>query len=174
MLPPPAPNADGVLDPPNVEGCDEAPPPKGVLLELPNKLPEEVAGVEEDPKADDAPPNGFLFALSDLAAPPRPPRKPPPPPPPPNMEPDWEVVEVVEPPNSDPPELEAAEAAAAPPKGEGELAAAAPNTLPLVEAAGAEPNTEPEAEAEVAAAPNTEVPPPVWPPNMEDPPPPLA
>ena len=175
MFPPPAPNADGVLDPPNVEGCDEAPPPKGVLLELPNKLPEDVAGVEEVPKADVAPPNGFLFALSDLAAPPRPPRKPPPPPPPPNMEPDWEVVEVVELPNSDPPELEVAEAAVAPPKGEGELAAAAaPNTLPLVEAGVAEPNKEPDAEDEVAAAPNTEVPPPAWPPNMEDPPPPLA
>ena len=79
---------------------------------------------------------------------------------------------MVEPPNSDPPELEVAETAAAPPKGEGELAAAAPNTLPLVEAGVAEPNTEPE--AEVAAAPNTEVPPPAWPPNMEDPPPPLA
>ena len=147
-----------MLDPPKVEGCEEAPPPKGVLLELPNKLPEDVAGVddEEDPKADVAPPKGFLFALSDLAAPPRPPRKPPPPAPPPNMEPDWEVVEVLELPNIDPPELDVAEVAAA------------PNTVPLVEAGVAEPNTEPE----VAAAPNTEVPPPAWPPNMEDPPPP--
>ena len=66
------------------------------------------------------------------------------------------------------PELEVAEAAETPPKGEGVLAAAVPNTLPLVEAGVIEPNTEPE--VEVAAAPNTEVPPPAWPPNMEDPP----
>lgn len=83
-------------------------------LELPPELPK-IPPDELDPNVELGPPKGFLFELSELAAPPKPPRKPPPPLelPPPNIEPEVEegvpktvprVLALDPPPNTDPEE----------------------------------------------------------------------
>lgn len=60
-------------------------------MELPPELPN-IPPDELDPNVELVLPKGFLFELSELAAPPKPPRKPPPPVelPPPNIDPEVE------------------------------------------------------------------------------------